>query len=180
MELLSPFKLPCTWVTLFFSSPTINGLNKLLKKCAKKTTSQDYGTLLLGLLLVLSVYRLPSVLRDLQRHQGDFVHRARMVLTCQALLSAVRVRNFCRKKFSSKDPLKMNMRQKSPRRDVQPRVGPKTDLPPKKSKKPDGNHGRVKRSEKKEAGHFFLESFDSWFSWSKNHRKNVGTLGMAP
>jgi len=47
---------------------------------------KDYGTLLLGLLLVLSVYRLPSVLRDLQRHQGDFVHRARMVLNCQVRL----------------------------------------------------------------------------------------------
>ena len=45
---------------------------------------QDYGTLLLGLLLVLSVYRLPSVLRDLRQRQGDFVQRARMVLTCQA------------------------------------------------------------------------------------------------
>ena len=58
--------------------------------CDKKFP-QDYGTLLLGLLLVLSVYRLPSVLRDLRRREGDFVQRARMVLTCQARKGCVRV-----------------------------------------------------------------------------------------
>ena len=123
--------------------------------CAKKTKSQDYGTLLLGLLLVLSVYRLPSVLRDLQRHQGDFVHRARMVLTCQA---RVRVRNFVGKKISSKDPLKMNMRQKSPGEAFNQRLDQKLTPLQNKSKNPI-EEGRVKRNEKKDAGHFFWRVF---------------------
>jgi len=46
---------------------------------------QDYGTLLLGFLLLISVYRLPAVVEGLrQERQADFVQRMRIVLGCQA------------------------------------------------------------------------------------------------
>ena len=46
---------------------------------------QDYGTLLLALLLLIPVYRLPAVVQGLrQERQADFVQRMRIVLGCQA------------------------------------------------------------------------------------------------
>lgn len=48
---------------------------------------KDYGTLLLGFLLLISVYRLPAVVEGLrQERQADFVQRMRIVLGCQVRL----------------------------------------------------------------------------------------------
>ena len=46
---------------------------------------KDYGALLLGLLLLASMYRVPAMVRGFCRENHSMLtHRVRLVLTCQA------------------------------------------------------------------------------------------------